>query len=103
MKYIIKHHFLFIFIILTNSLFRQEKDIYIKTQISSWDNFSKNIETEKNVRFFYDQNNIPNVEIIVKKDSVLLQQVLKESFSSKGIKVSYDGQVKYFLFKNFSF
>jgi hypothetical protein len=103
MKSIIKHHFFFIFIILTNSLYSQEKDIYIKTQNSNWNNFSENIEAENNVRFFYKQNSIPNVEIIVKKDSVLLQRVLKESFSSTGIKVSYDGKGNYFLFKNFSF
>ena len=104
MKYTLFNFFLFFFIILTNSLFGQEKEknIYVKAQSLNWNNFSKYIEIENNVRFFYNSDSIPNIEILVKNDSVLLEQVLEESFSTFGIKVSKDGRGNYFLFKDFS-
>ena len=104
MKSKIINYCFFFFITLSNSLFGQEKgnNIYIKTQILNWDNFSKNVEIENNVRFFYYRDSIPNIEIIVKNDSLPLDQILKESFSPYKIKVSKDKIGNYFLFKNFS-
>ncbi len=104
MKHKIFFLWFFFLIILSNALFGQEKkdDIYIKTQNLSWNDFLKNIETENNVRFFFKTESIPNVDIIVKHDSVLLMQILEESFSSYGIKVSRDDRGNYFLFKDFS-
>ena len=103
MKSTIFNFCLFFFVITASSLFGQEKEknIYVKTQSLSWDKFSKYIEIENNVRFFYNRESIPNIVIIVKNDSVLLEQVLKESFSSYGINVSKDENGNYFLFKDF--
>ncbi|MCK5170011.1 MAG: carboxypeptidase-like regulatory domain-containing protein [Bacteroidales bacterium] len=95
---------LLFFIVLANPLFGQEKekDIYVKAQNSNWNNFSKSVELENNIRFFYNRDSIPNIEILVADDSVRLDQLLKDSFSSIGIKVSKDERGNYFLFKDFS-
>ncbi|NOQ24113.1 MAG: TonB-dependent receptor plug domain-containing protein [Bacteroidales bacterium] len=81
---------------------KNEKDIYVNAQNTSWEIFLKTIETENKVHFFYNPDEIPKIEISVKKDSTLIDKVLYDNLYSYGIKVSKDGNGNYFLFKNFA-
>ncbi|MFC2152983.1 carboxypeptidase-like regulatory domain-containing protein, partial [Bacteroidota bacterium] len=97
----------FIFYILLSFIFNQystgqDKNIYIESQKTTWDVFSKSIEDQYNVRFFYYRDSIPNIDIVVNNDSTSLVQALTENFTKYNVQVSYDGIGNYFLFKNFS-
>ncbi|HSO88344.1 MAG TPA: TonB-dependent receptor, partial [Draconibacterium sp.] len=80
----------------------EEAQIYLKKQNTNWEEFVKNIEQEYNVRFFYNTDSIPNINISVEKDSILLEQMLSEVFSGCGVHVSKDNNGNYFLFKEFT-
>ncbi len=91
-------------IIATNFIFGQEKihTVYLKKQNTSWVEFVKNTERENDVRFFFNADSIPNVPIVVEKDSVQLDKVLEKAFFAYGFRISSDKQGNYFIFKNFS-
>ena len=98
--------FLFIlcfFLILPQIIFAQEKTeiLFINKQNKSWNDFVQKMEQEFNVRFFYDEEAIKNIQIEINEDSVILETALKEIFADKGIIVSKDNQGNYFLFKDF--
>ncbi len=100
MKLFLRYPYFILFILLSNILLGQEKEIYIQAQNTLWSEFVVKTESEYSVRFFYNQDSIPNIEIAVDKDSVNLWQLLNESFANKGIKISYDAKGNYFLFRN---
>jgi hypothetical protein len=84
-------------------IFGQEKKhtFYLKKQNTGWEEFVKNTEQENNVRFFYDADSIPKVSIVVEKDSLQLEDVLKKSLAGYGLRISSDQRGNYFIFKNF--
>ncbi|HRX12500.1 MAG TPA: TonB-dependent receptor, partial [Draconibacterium sp.] len=84
-------------------IFGQEKKltVYLKKQNTGWEEFVKKIEQENNVRFFYEADSIPKVTIVVEKDSLQLEEVLRKSFAGYGLSISSDQQGNYFIFKNF--
>lgn len=88
----------------TNFLFGQGKEhpIYLKKQYTSWEELVKKVESENKVRFYYNSDSIPNVQIDVKNDSIQLEQMLKETFSDYGVIISKDNSGNFFLFKEFS-
>ncbi|MDX9695207.1 MAG: TonB-dependent receptor [Bacteroidales bacterium] len=86
---------------IVNLISGQETTIYIKQQSSDWQSFSKKIEKEYNLRFYFDTKSFPNVQIVINEDSVLLDKLLKDTFSQYEITVTKDNQGNYFLFKDF--
>jgi hypothetical protein len=93
----------FLCLTVTNLLYSQEKEvqIYLRKQNTNWEEFVKNMEHQYDVRFFYNTENIPNISVEVKKDSVLLEQILNEAFAGYGVHISKDNNGNYFLFKEF--
>jgi hypothetical protein len=90
------------FVLVTDLLFGQQNNIYIKKQIADWETLSKQIEKENNIRFFYESDSLSNISIEVNQDSILLDEILKDTFSRYGVTVFKDGNGNYFLFKEFS-
>ncbi len=82
----------------------QQKDyrIYLNKQITGFTDLVEKVESENEVRFYFNPDSIPNVQIEVKSDSTLLEQQLFETFSEYGIKLSKDNKGNFFLFKSFS-
>ncbi len=101
MYYAIRLCIFYILLILAKSVYSQDRNLYVKSLSKSWIEFSEEIEATHNIRFFYNPDSIPNIQIIVKKDSLSLQKLLEQSFSSFGVKVSEDRRGNYFLFKDF--
>jgi len=80
----------------------QGKNIYIKQQRTDWYSFSKKMENEYKIHFYFDTDSFPNIQIVISEDSILLDQLLKDSFSIYGLSISNDNNGNYFLFKEFA-
>ncbi len=78
-----------------------KEDIYISKVNIKWDEFSEQLESEYDIRFFYMEDSINEVKVINNKDSVLLKALLEKIFSTYNITVSHDNKGNYFLFRDF--
>jgi hypothetical protein len=88
-------------LLFTHEIHGQKDSVYINKMSSDWINFSKSIQNEKGVKFYYYSDSIPDFKITVDNDSVTLDYLLKEYFSKIGFNVSNDGEGNYFIFTNF--
>lgn len=67
-----------------------------------WTDFVKEIESNYNISFFYEEENIPNFKISVTDESVSLKVLLEENLGAFNILVSIDRRGNVFLTKDIS-
>ncbi len=93
-----------IFFSVFTSVFSQEtqNSIFIKKQNTYWKTFLKNTEKTYNLKFFYNPDSLPDINIIVKKDSSSLVKTLKYNYLPYDINISKDNLGNYFIYKNFA-
>ncbi len=65
----------------------------------SWKDFVEKLEKENNIRVFYNPDSIADIKVILKTESITLQNFLKETFVPLNIYPSYDKYGNIFLSK----
>ncbi len=85
-----------------NTINAQNKSVYIGKTNENIHDFIRKTESQNNIKFYFFEDSIPDIQIIVKSDSILLENLLEESLQDYHIKVSSDELGNIFLFKNFS-
>jgi len=95
---------IFILTILSSQVFGQNNDIVVTQEYNnlSWIKFVEKIETNNNVRFYYNPDIIPEIIISVKTTPSKLIDVLTNNFKNFGINVSIDNFGNIFLTKGHS-
>jgi len=92
---------LVLLLLLTVHLYGQKDGILLSKDYDqlSWNNFVQKVETNFDVRFFYNPDSIPAIEIHVKNPPENLRKVLSRNFETYDIKVSLDRDGNFFLTK----
>ncbi len=78
----------FVYFIISNSLFGQDNNIYVKKQSINFESLLQNLEKKEHIRFFYHSDSIPDFKINISEDSISLYQLLNHTLSQYGINVS---------------
>ncbi len=100
-RFLGKGKFLFLFLILTVQLYGQKEEIMLGNEYNnlSWDSFVEKVENNFDVRFFYNPDSIPEINILIKNPPAKLRRILSENFKTYNIKISLDQNGNFFLTK----
>ncbi len=90
-----------LFLILNISGYAQEEQIILNKEFKnlSWQSFVSKAELELNVRFFYNIEKLPKVQIKFDPESITMVDLLKNHFATLGFQISIDRNKNIFISK----
>jgi hypothetical protein len=90
-----------VLILLTIQLFGQTENIIISNKYNGlhWIDFVSKMETEYNIRFYYNPGSIPDLTITVSRENITLRDLLTEILAGYNIYPSFDRSGNIFLTK----
>ncbi len=91
-----------IFFKISFSAFGQNDVIYLKKQTNNIKTILNEVEKNKKVHFFFEQNSFPNDLVEINTDSIPLISFLQENLSKYKLKISTDNNGNYFILKDFT-